>query len=104
MSVQPIIFETILGLVIALVALEVFAMAIIQFVKDKAKLEDGKAEVLSLVVGFLFGLFIVLSLLEQVSFVLGLSQWLGVIIFLAVAAIAPAGGYKLLKGVAGKGG
>jgi len=98
---ENIILETILILGGVLLTLIAIGLAVIQYVKEKWKIEDKPAEIMSLCVGFVLAALVVLSYLSQMAWNINLSQWVGVFLFLVVGTIGPSGGYKTLRALLG---
>jgi hypothetical protein len=103
MTVQNTILETIRILSGVLIGIIVIGLALIQYLKEKWGVEGKQAEIVSLVVGFLLGLGVVLSFLDQNGWNVSLSVWVGIALFQVVATIGPAGGYKTLRSLLGNG-
>ena len=97
-NVILVTIKEIFGLLLALSAL---SLGSIQYVKEKVGLEGNKAEVLSLVVGFLLSGLVGWYWVDAQGYQLELGQWIGVGISVVVGGIAPSGGYKLLGVLAG---
>ena len=96
-----IILVTIRELFGLLLSLSALSLGSIQYVKEKVGLEGSKAEVLSLVVGFVLSGLVGWYWVDAQSYQLELGQWIGVGISVLVGGIAPSGGYKLLGVLSG---
>jgi len=96
-----IIISTIKEISTVLLTLSVFSLAGIQYVKEKAALDGGKAEVLSLAVGFILSGLVAWYWVDSLGYALELGQWIGVGISVVMGGIAPSGGYKLLITLSG---
>lgn len=98
---ENIILGTFNELSLVLVTLIFVSIVVIQYLKEKWNVKDKAAEVVSLCVSFFLGLVVVLSYLDQNGWRLSLSSWLGVALFMLVATVGPAGGYKAIKELLG---
>lgn len=77
------------------------AVLIIQYAKDKLKIQDSKAEIFSLVTSFILSALALLSYVDKLGYSLTVQQGIGSFLFMVVGTIGPAGGYKLLGDLAG---
>ena len=95
------IFSTVQALGSNLDALVFIGLILIQYFKEVWKIEDKKAEILSLVVGFIMAAAVSLVYAETFAYSLSIGQWVGVGLFVAVGTVSPSGGYKFLGALLG---
>lgn len=98
---ENIVLETLKSLGLLLSGITFVGLGLIQYLKETWKVVDKKAEILSLVVGFLMSAAVGWVYAESLAYHLALGQWVGVGMFLVTGTIAPSGSYKFLATLLG---
>lgn len=74
----------------------------LQYLKEKWDLKDKKAEILSLVFGFISSGLTSWAWIASIWPNVVLPQWIGLGFFMLVGTLSPSGGYKFLGAITGK--
>lgn len=101
MEMTPI-FETTKTLGASLLTLSGIIIFVMQYLKDQWGLKDKKAEIVSLVIGFVSSGLVGWAWIASLNYQLELWQWIGLGFFIVMGTISPSGGYKFIGTMAGQ--
>lgn len=98
---ENVILQTIQTLGVILLALVPIGLTTIQYAKEKVGLSDKRAELFSLVIGFVLSALVAWVYAADLGYQLVLGQWVGVALFVVLGTLGPSGGYKVIGSFSG---